>query len=246
MTTHLRARFGRASAFEFRWRFLVIAGIFSFGFFLYAIDHRNLATALAALFTGAPASDGAVRAVLGAGAALAIAGAALRTWATAYLSSDVVHDLELHREHLVAAGPYRHVRNPLYLGLVLLSLGMALAASRLGGAWIVLAILVFQARLVAREEAELLGRHGESYAAYLARVPGLLPAAAPRLPDAGSRPRWGQALFGEAFVWIFALALAVFAVTLDVALLGKASGIGVALYLVLVPLWRRRARAARV
>jgi hypothetical protein len=33
--------------------------------------------------------------------------ATIRTWAAAYLGSDVVHDLRLHTESLVTDGPYR-------------------------------------------------------------------------------------------------------------------------------------------
>jgi len=40
-----------------------------------------------------------------------------------YLHSSVVNDRQLHPERLVANGPYRWVRNPLYLGNILLAFG---------------------------------------------------------------------------------------------------------------------------
>ena len=49
------------------------------------------------------------------GAALVFVAALLRTWATAYLRTEIVHDAPQHAEALVADGPYRYVRNPLYL-----------------------------------------------------------------------------------------------------------------------------------
>jgi len=44
--------------------------------------------------------------------------------AEAYLHSSVVHDSQLHSDRLVADGPYRRVRNPLYLGNILLAFGL--------------------------------------------------------------------------------------------------------------------------
>src|SRR5262249_49124499 len=56
-----------------------------------------------------------LRMIFGCGALLVFLAAALRTWATAYLRAEVVHDASQHSEALVADGPYRYVRNPLYL-----------------------------------------------------------------------------------------------------------------------------------
>ena len=47
--------------------------------------------------------------------------ALLRTWATSYLRSDVMQDNDLHAEKSSPPGPYRHVRNPLYLGNILMA-----------------------------------------------------------------------------------------------------------------------------
>src|ERR1700761_8951805 len=55
-----------------------------------------------------------------------IAGAVLRVWGTAYLGSGIMRDTAMHGDALLAAGPFRHVRNPLYLGAWLLALGTAI------------------------------------------------------------------------------------------------------------------------
>ncbi len=47
---------------------------------------------------------------------LAVVGAALRFWGTAYLGRSVVFEA-MQAGEVVAAGPYRYVRNPLYLGM---------------------------------------------------------------------------------------------------------------------------------
>lgn len=211
----------RATRLEFRLRFWIIAAIFFLGFSLRALDPVNAAVALVRLLAPAGFAAGADRDLLALhgvfafGALLAFAAAALRTWAAAYLDSSVVHDGSLHAEGVVADGPFRFVRNPFYLGTVLLAAGMALLASRLGWVVIVGAMVLFTLRLIGREEAELTASQGESYAAYKAAVPRVLPALLPRVPRSSARPRWGQAFLGESFMWSFALALAAFAATYD-------------------------------
>lgn len=70
---------------------------------------------------------------------------------------------------LTAAGPYRLTRNPMYVGLCLGYLGIALAGDSL---WAVAALipvaLVLHYGVVAREEAYLEAKFGESYTRYKA------------------------------------------------------------------------------
>lgn len=72
---------------------------------------------------------------------------------------------------LITDGPFRFTRNPLYLSLALLYLGIALW---LGVVWPVVLlpalILLVQQIVILREEAYLEGRFGEAYRAYRARV----------------------------------------------------------------------------
>jgi len=223
----------RASDFEFRYRFWIIGAIFWIGFTLYSVDQVNAAAALANwLQPHTPWSAGAiVRAIFGFGALLAIAAALLRTWAASFLRSDVVHDDSLHSERLVADGPYRYVRNPLYLGTTLLTLGLGLMASRLGYAVIFFGVLLVNLRLMAREESELNASQGESYRRYLSIVPRLFPSFRPKLPRSGLRPQWGQAFFGEGFFWGFAAAAVVFAISLNIRYVWITLAISFALYL---------------
>jgi protein-S-isoprenylcysteine O-methyltransferase Ste14 len=76
-----------------------------------------------------------------------------------------------HARALVATGPYRLTRNPMYLGLALASAGVVLAA---GGAWgylgVMLAAAVVHVGVIRREEAHLEARFGEAYRQYVARV----------------------------------------------------------------------------
>lgn len=206
-----------ASEVEFRFRFWILAVIFTSGFQLYRWDHVPAGLALAAMLTrlgGRYVSIAAAHLlVYGLGAGLVVAAAALRTWAAAYLNSTVVHDERVQDSRLVADGPYGYLRNPLYLGMILVALGIGLTASRTGFVLIAGAVLLFQYRLTRREETALLAAQGESYRLYRAKVPSLLPAWRPQVPASAARPRWGQAFRGEAFMWAYAAAAVSFALT---------------------------------
>lgn len=207
----------KASEFEFRYRFWLIGAIFWFGFLLYNVDRLNMAQYLVNRTVGenSPHADLVTRSLLLFGAFLVLLTALLRTWASAYLRTDVVQDPNLRAESVLADGPYRHVRNPLYLGNIFLAIGMGLLASRLGFAFIVLGIFIFSLRLIGLEEANLTREQGESYLAFCRRVPRLWPALRARVPASGLQPKWRQAFLGEMFVWGFFVAVLVFAITIN-------------------------------
>lgn len=72
---------------------------------------------------------------------------------------------------LVANGPYRHTRNPMYLGLTLIGLALALAFTSVAAALLtLLAALVVDRTVIAREEAYLERRFGAAYREYRERV----------------------------------------------------------------------------
>lgn len=234
----------RATDFEFRHRFFLILAIYAVGFSCYWIDPRNAAQALLRLI-GQGENLFAIRWLIAFGAFVIALGALLRTWATAYLKSDVVHDTALHSDQLVADGPYRYLRNPLYAGVFLMNAGLGLLASRLGFCFIFLVSLIFYGRLLLREEAELLSTQGEAYARYRRQVPCLWPSLTPRLPASGRKPEWGQAFLGEVTIWSLAIATLTYALTtrlwimytiIGVAMLWGASA--------QVRLRRKRARAS--
>ncbi len=176
----------RATDFEFRYRFWFIFLMFWAAFSFYWIDHRNAGVTLVRLLSSGRESEASVHAVFGLAALLVGIAALVRTWAAAYLQSERVHDANLRTEGVVADGPYRHLRNPLYLGNLLLAVGMGLVASRTGFVILVLGHVIFLLRLIGREESELPGHAGR-------RVPGLLRRRAPALavappPAARERP----------------------------------------------------------
>jgi hypothetical protein len=179
--------------------------------------------------------------MFGGGALLVFLAALLRTWATAYLRTEVVHDMSQHSEALVADGPYRYVRNPLYLANLPLIAGVGVLASRLGFFFMVFGMWLFVYRLILREEAGLLQTQGDSYRAYLKAVPRMWPALTPRVPAAGGQPRWGQAIAGEIFIWLFGVAVLCFAITLDFKLMCIVFASSFVVYFVAVYVVKKRA-----
>ncbi len=231
----------QASDFEFRNRFWFIAGIFGVAFLCGTFDKTNFAVTLARIILrwghpgavvneDAAAFANAVRVIFIFGTLLLVLAALVRSWATSYLQSAVVHDAALHSEKLVADGPYRHLRNPLYLGNLLQAVGIGFLASATGFPILVVGLTVFMLRLIRREEAGLLASQGESYRRYFAAVPQLLPAIRARVPGSGARPNWRDGVVGEMFFWIFAAGMAIFTVTLNAGHFFIALGIGFALY----------------
>ncbi len=236
----------RATDFEFKARFWLIGIIFWVGFSMYILDHVNFGVALLHLFAPGIDPDSErgnfwLRILYGAGALLVFLSALLRTWATAYLRVEVFHDPSQHSEALLADGPYRYVRNPLYLANIPMAAGIGVMASRLGWLVMVLGMLLFMYRLILREEEGLVQTQGESYRAYLKAVPRMWPSLTPRVPRGNGQARWGQAVAGEMFIWLFGLAELCFAITLNFKILGIIFASSFAVYFIAVYLVKRRA-----
>lgn len=229
----------RATKFEFEYRFWIFAAIFFIGFELYRFDHKNAAASLLVaiapfLDLNSTAGSNWLRAIFALGTLLVFSAAAHRTWATAYLRTEIVHDMSLHAHSVVADGPYRYVRNPLYLGNKFMAAGIGLMASRAGWVFIVVAIWLFDYRLILREEDGLLATQGETYRSYKDSVPRLLPSFRPRVPSSGMRPQWRQALAGESLFWMFGIAMLVFTITLDTRIMWVVFASGFVVYFVSV------------
>ena len=81
---------------------------------------------------------------------------------------------------LVATGPYRVVRNPVVLAVLLTMLGEAILWGSVGIALLLaVVVLVVQYQVAAIEEPRLRKRFGDDYVAYCRRVPRWFPRGRP-------------------------------------------------------------------
>jgi protein-S-isoprenylcysteine O-methyltransferase Ste14 len=119
--------------------------------------------------------------LLMAGAATALVGIFIRAWAAGYLEKN---------DRLATAGPYAWTRNPLYLGSLLIGVGLAVSGgSRTLTAVFAVYFLTVYLPVIRREETGLRERFGDEYESYAGRVPLFLPV--PRKSAVGGeRFRW--------------------------------------------------------
>ena len=110
------------------------------------------------------------RAALGGG--LIVVGAALLAWAIGrFRAADTPVPTVQPTRAIVADGPYRFSRNPIYLAMALVHAGIAVAADN---AWVLLllapTLIVIRYGVIAREERYLERKFGAGYLAYKNRV----------------------------------------------------------------------------
>ena len=141
------------------------------------------------------------------------AGETIRFWAAGHLRKTV---------ELITSGPYRHTRNPLYLGRLLIFSGLCIMAQMpylanlavLVVGWII--FFGYYLRRKERVEPERLRQtHGEAYERYFRAVPALFPSLSP-YPEGASigwasermlrnREHWmviGMLAFSLLLLWI--------------------------------------------
>lgn len=135
--------------------------------------------------------------VIVAGSICAAIGAVFRISGSAWLGYETVIHAEMQSNVLMADGPYRYVRNPLYVGLLFMAPAMALLMPVSGALFTVLAVPLFLLILIRGEEKFLSAQIGESYRAYMRSVPRLVPRLRSALRPAGHKPRWLTAVLSE-------------------------------------------------
>ena len=116
---------------------------------------------------------------LAKGLPVSLAGLALRAWASGHLEKN---------RQLTTSGPYAFIRNPLYIGTLLVAFGLVIASDR----WLLAAVFAAVFLLVYLPVIELEEQHLRTlfpeFRAYAERVPALFPALRPA--RSGRAFRW--------------------------------------------------------
>ncbi len=195
----------RATAFEFRFRMIIQivivflgfwapwVGGWAFGWRISTLEWLPLEMSrlgLASFTVAAPL-------VIVLASLAALAGAVLRVWGTAYLGYSTVHHSDMQAGAVMAGGPYRYLRNPLYLGGWFMMLAVSLLMSPGGALFTMVLESVFFLRLILGEEAFLAKQLGQPYREYLSAVPRVFPRLRSSLPPTGKRPQWLIAIATE-------------------------------------------------
>lgn len=156
----------------------------------FAYRHRNLLAGLplvyALLSTRWEWGSGTGAWTLGVG--LVLLGVLLRAWGVCHNSY-----AQGRNKTLAMTGPYAYVRNPLYIGNLLVIAGAAAASRLLWLLPLVVAWCLFVYHLVVQhEEVRLVARYGSDYEQYRSAVPGWIPRLGGVRPRAaiGGRRLW--------------------------------------------------------
>jgi protein-S-isoprenylcysteine O-methyltransferase Ste14 len=196
-----------ATRFEYKFRWILHAVIITLGFWApwcEALGWTRLRTWLVLASwlsrTGWLSFVAATNAVLIAAIVLVALGAWLRVWGASYVGARVVNSRSMHGEAMLADGPYRRTRNPLYLGTILHIFGLAILMPPSGAIFCVALIWILNVRLALAEEPFLRQQFGEAYVEYCKAVPRFLPAPTPQVPAAGRPAHWLQGFLSEIYM----------------------------------------------
>jgi len=137
------------------------------------------------------------------GALIVAIGEVTRLWAVHHIGA-ISRTRSDRLGPLVSSGPFALIRNPLYVGNILLWAGFAVSAQLVWLAPIIVVLLALEYHAIVRwEEGLLAQRIGEPYSRYIARVPRWLPSLSalsgppePAAPAAATFS-WRETLFSE-------------------------------------------------
>jgi protein-S-isoprenylcysteine O-methyltransferase Ste14 len=133
-----------------------------------------------------------------AGMVLVVGGELMRFWAVRHIGTISRTRTSTRQGPLITSGPFRLVRNPLYLGNWMIWTGLVLASRlvwMLPIAWAVFALQY--GTMVIWEEARLRSMFGRQYDRYALDVPRWLPVPANDLAPLQPRHPWRAVAFSE-------------------------------------------------
>jgi protein-S-isoprenylcysteine O-methyltransferase Ste14 len=218
-----------ASAIEFRLRMVINAAIIILGFWSPWIEAWHIGRRMSLLEwlaleisrTGLVSFAVATPLLLIVAALIAAKAVLFRVWGTAYLGAGTVNSGNMVAGKVMADGPYRYLRNPLYIGLWCMVIALAFLMPVSGALFVIVLITVFAVRLTLGEEAFLTAQLGEPYLAYLRAVPRFFPRLRSALPASGAKPHWLRASLAELTPIGVFIAIVIYARNYDAEFAGR-------------------------
>lgn len=105
---------------------------------------------------------------------IALKGELIRLWGVCWAGSETRTTGNVGGTYLIISGPFAHVRNPLYVGNILMYVGLGIMSMALFPYLQITALLYFsfQYHFIVKEEEEyLIKTYGEQYKKYVKNVP---------------------------------------------------------------------------
>ncbi len=139
---------------------------------------------------------------LAAGLVLTLLGESIRFWGVAYAGSLTRVTGSVGAPEVVIAGPFSYVRNPLYIGNILMYTGVGVMANALTPWLVLIALFYFAVQyslIVSLEENFLEKEFGEEYIEFKKNVPRFFPRVHPyKHPrQEQQKPSWQEAVRSE-------------------------------------------------
>ena len=116
------------------------------------------------------------------GFAITTLGELIRLWGVCYAGSETRTTGKVGGTFLIISGPFAYVKNPLYLGNILMYFGFGIMSLALFPYLQIVALIFFYFQyhvIISREEGYLREQFGEEYSKYYKAVPKLIPTIFP-------------------------------------------------------------------
>jgi protein-S-isoprenylcysteine O-methyltransferase Ste14 len=127
------------------------------------------------------------------GLIIAFTGEAIRIWGVSWAGSETRTTGDVGGSFLVISGPFAHVRNPLYVGNILIYTGLGTMSFALFPYLQIIGLLFFyfQYKLIVQEEEDFLEKaYGVGYANYRQNVPRFFPKIKAYIVDGLKQPEY--------------------------------------------------------
>ncbi|MFN3693377.1 MAG: methyltransferase family protein [Ignavibacterium sp.] len=122
---------------------------------------------------------------------IALLGEAIRLWGVSWAGSETRTTGKVGGTYLIISGPFAYVRNPLYVGNILIYLGLGIMSYAMFPylQFIALLFFIIQYYLIVKAEEEyLFNTFGEQYKKYFESVPRFFPRFTPHRDASVEQP----------------------------------------------------------